>query len=45
MSELDARESHGCGPVGLEAEHGPAAAFDRPMALLNDIVQVLADTD
>lgn len=41
MRELDAQESHG-GPVGLEPQHGPAAALDRPMVLLDDDVQVLA---
>ena len=42
MRELDPRKSYRCGPVGLEAQHRPAAALDRPVVLLDDIVQVLA---
>src|SRR6202023_3812461 len=29
-------------PIGLETQHGAASALDRPMILLDDIVQVLA---
>ena len=42
MREFDARQRHDGGPIGLEAEHGSAAALDRPLVLLDDLVQVLA---
>ncbi len=45
MRELDARQRHGGGPMRLEAQHGSAAAPDRPVVLLDDIVQVLAVAD
>ena len=45
MGELDARESHRRGPIRPEAEHGTEPARDRPVALLDDIVQVLAVAD
>src|SRR6266851_7653414 len=42
MGKLDAGQCNGCTPEGLEASHRGASAFDRPMILLNEIVEVLA---
>ena len=33
VRELDARQSHRCGPIGLQAQHRPAAALDSPGGL------------
>jgi hypothetical protein len=41
MGKLDAGQGNGRTPEGLEASHGGASAFDRPMILLNEIIQVL----
>ena len=42
MSQLNAGQGNGRTPEGLEAYHRGAPAFDRPMILLNEIVEVLA---
>src|SRR5688572_19519647 len=40
MRQLDASERYRCIAERFEAQHGSAAAFDRAMILLNDVVQV-----
>ena len=40
VRQLDASERYRCISERLEARHGRAAAFDRAMILLNDVVQV-----
>ena len=40
MRQLDARERYRCVSERFEAQHRSAAAFDRAMILLNDVVQV-----
>lgn len=42
VDHLDTGQHNGRGRLRLEAEHGPDAALDAPMILLNTIVQVLA---
>jgi hypothetical protein len=42
MGKLDAGQCYGRTPERLEASHRGASAFDRPMILLNEIVEVLA---
>src|ERR1700728_3587638 len=41
MGEFDAGQGNGRTPERLEASHRGASAFDRPMILLNEIVEVL----
>jgi hypothetical protein len=38
MCQLNSGERDGCSSKRLEAHHGSAAAFDRTMILLNDVV-------
>jgi hypothetical protein len=45
MCQLDASERYRCGGERFEAQHGSAAAFDRAMVLLNDVVQVRTAPD
>src|SRR5687768_9549740 len=40
MCQLDPGERYRCIAERFEAQHGSAAAFDRAMILLNDVVQV-----
>ena len=40
MCQLDASERYRCIAERFEAQHGSAAAFDRTMILLNDVVDV-----
>jgi hypothetical protein len=40
MRQLDARKRYCCIVERFEAQHGSAAAFDRAMILLNDVVEV-----
>jgi len=40
MCQLDASKRYRCIAERFEAQHGSAAAFDRAMILLNDVVQV-----
>src|SRR5688572_8097023 len=40
MRQLDASKRYRCIAEGLEAQHGRAAAFDRAMILLNDVVEI-----
>jgi hypothetical protein len=40
MHEFQARQGQGRRPVGLEPEHGLASVLDRPVVLLDDVVQV-----
>jgi hypothetical protein len=42
MGKLDAGQRNRCTPERLEASHRGASAFDRPMILLNEIVELLA---
>jgi hypothetical protein len=41
MGKLDAGQCNGRTPEGLETSHRGTSAFDRPMILLNEIVEVL----
>jgi hypothetical protein len=45
MRQLDASKRYCCIVERFEAQHGSAAAFDRAMILLNDVVQVAAVPD
>jgi hypothetical protein len=45
MRQLDARERYRYISERFEAQHRSAAAFDRAMILLNDVVQVGAAPD
>jgi hypothetical protein len=42
MGKLYAGQCNGCTPERLEACHRGTPAFDRPVILLNEIVEVLA---
>jgi hypothetical protein len=42
MGELDAGQCNRRTPEGLEASHRGASTFDRPMILLDELVEVLA---
>ena len=42
MREFHARERNGCGAKGLEGKHRRAAALDRSMVLLDDVVEITA---
>jgi hypothetical protein len=41
MHRFDARQDDVGAPEILEAHHGPGSAFDSPMILLHDVVQIL----
>ena len=45
MRQLDASERYRRIAERFEAQHGSAAAFDRAMILLNDVVQIGAVPD
>ena len=45
MGELNTRESHGRGVERLEREHRRTSPLDRPMVLLDDVVEVAAVTN
>src|ERR1017187_6753565 len=44
VHRLDAGNEDACAAEDLEPEHWPYDSFDRPMILLNDIVEILALT-
>jgi hypothetical protein len=41
MRQFQASQSYSGRLIGLEAKHGPAAALDSPVILLDDIVRVM----
>lgn len=45
MRKLDTRQRDGRGSKRLKARHGSAAAFDRAMVLLDDVVEIAATPD
>jgi hypothetical protein len=42
MGKLDAGQRNRCTPERLETSHRGASAFDRPVILLNEVIEVLA---
>lgn len=45
VHEFNATQDMPSGTKGLEVEHGPSTALDRPMVLLDDVVEVFDLTD